>query len=531
MYKAYVDNYPLYDPVNGFNLVSPKVSQELNKVGSFEFTIYPNHPYFNKLLKFKSVITVYDRDMLVFKGRIINDEEGFHNERFIECESDLAYLLDSTQRPYDFQGSLNDLFEQFLTNHNAQVEEAKQFKLGTITVTDTNDYVHYSDTTYLNTFDSIKKKLIETHGGYIFIRHESDGNYLDYVDDFTLLTRQTVEFGKNLLDFKRSTKGEDIKTAVIPLGKKDEETETRLTIESVNDGKDYVYDADAVEQYGWIFETVEYDDVTIAANLKTKGEQYLAEKVLLAGELELSAVDLAALDAEFGSFHLGTYVKCISEPHNLNSNYLVSKIDINLSDPTSNTLSLGRTYTTLTEQNYDSKKEYENMMGNISSVITDIANIQIESEAGSMISQTAEEIYQMVGENYFLKDDAETLIESINTQFSQTKDEFNFTFTEFQQDIQDVINGVDANFTDMTKYIRFVDGNIVIGIEGNPLTLKISNDRISFLENNLEVAYFSDNQLHVTNARVVNRMDMGLFAWYPRSNGNLTLRYFGGDTV
>lgn len=528
MYTAYIDDlYPLYDPKNDFLLGSPSITQELNKVGSFDFTIYPNHPYFNYLQKFKSVIKVYDRNQLVFKGRVLNDEEGFHNEKVISCESDMAYLLDSTLRPYDYTGTIEGMLSQFIDAHNEQVEEEKQFKLGMVTVTDPNDYIHYSSTVYPTTFDEITDKLIKTHGGYLFIRHEDDGNYLDYLSDFTLLSNQTIEFGKNLLDYTRSTRGEDIATAIIPLGEKDETTELRLTIEGVNDGKDYVYDAEAVEKYGWIFKTVEFDDVTIAENLKTKGLQELANAVLLSGELELSAVDLAALDTKFNSFHLGTYVKVTSEPHNLNANFLVSKLSINLSDPASNKLSLGRSYTTLTEQNYETKKDYESIQSGIHQTVTDITNVLIESEVSSQISQSAENIFQEVSEKYYLKDDADALISSMNTQFEQTKNEFNFTFNNFQQEVQDLINGVDANFTDITKYIRFVDGDIILGVEGNSLTLRIQHDRISFIENNLEVAFFSNNKLYVTNADITNRLDLGLFAFFPRENGNLTLRFFG----
>ena len=31
----------------------------------------------------------------MFRGRILNDEQGFHNEKQVYCESELAFLLDS----------------------------------------------------------------------------------------------------------------------------------------------------------------------------------------------------------------------------------------------------------------------------------------------------------------------------------------------------------------------------------------------------------------------------------------------------
>ena len=55
----------------------------------------------------------------------------------------------------------------------------------------------------------------------------------------------------------------------------------------------------------------------------------------------------------------------------------------------------------------------------------------------------------------------------------------------------------------------------------------ISNQRISFLQNNYEVAYISDQQLHITNASITTRLDIGKFSFMPRANGNTTLRYMG----
>ena len=43
---------------------------------------------------------------------------------------------------------------------------------------------------------------------------------------------------------------DDLATVIVPLGQRDEETDKRLTIASVNGGKDYLEDQDAVEKYG-----------------------------------------------------------------------------------------------------------------------------------------------------------------------------------------------------------------------------------------------------------------------------------------
>jgi hypothetical protein len=201
----------------------------------------------------------------------------------------------------------------------------------------------------------IQKKLLDLLGGYIIVRHEGSKHYLDYLSSINVLSPQKIIFGKNLLDLKRIRKGEDIATVVIPLGAKlkdaeGKDTEQRLTIESVNDGVDYVQDADAIAQYGRIVKTVIFDDVTDARNLLTKGKAHLADSVKLPETVELTAADLAATGQDVASFHIATMVDAVSEPHGLNQRFLVSKLSIKLHEPGANKMTLGGVLDTFTSQ-------------------------------------------------------------------------------------------------------------------------------------------------------------------------------------
>ena len=155
------------------------------------------------------------------------------------------------------------------------------------------------------------------------------------------------------------------------------------------------------------------------------------------------------------------------------------------------------------------------------------ANDQIASlreELLSSITQESTNIRSEVAENYYLKDDADTLVQSINTQFEQTKNDFTFSFNEFRSDLDDLANGANAEFENIHKYIRFVDGKIVLGESGNELTLQIENDRISFQQNGAEVAYFTNNRFYVKDGEFTNSLTLGNFAFVPRSNGNLSFK-------
>lgn len=354
MYRVYCDDLLLYhSKLENLVLLNPSVELEVNKTGSFTFTIPHDHPYYSLIHKMKSIITVYQDDFLLFRGRVLDDEIGWHNDKTVTCEGEMAFLLDSIQRPYDFSGSIPEYLAILLDNHNSQVDAEKRFMLGNVTVTDANDYIVRSNTDYTDTWTEMQKKLLDLLGGYLQTRHENGVHYVDYLQDFTLLSPQKITFGKNLLDLKRIRRGADIATAVIPLGAKlkdaeGNDTDERLTIASVNDGSDTIVDEDAKAQYGLIVKTVIFDDVTEAAYLLTKGKAHLAALVNLPETIELTAADLATQGQQITSFHLGTKVQVASNPHGIDQLFTVSKLSIKLLDPAANHLTLGGVLETFT---------------------------------------------------------------------------------------------------------------------------------------------------------------------------------------
>ena len=153
---------------------------------------------------------------------------------------------------------------------------------------------------------------------------------------------------------------------------------------------------------------------------------------------------------------------------------------------------------------------------------------QIYQNMYSTIEKSSDNVMIRVGEQTYLKDEIDRLIGDINTQYQQTTSSFEFKFNEFVADLGDLASSTENKFTDISKYIRFVDGAILIGIEGNPLTLRMQNDRISFLENGNEVAYISNRRLYITDAEVITSLTIGNFAFLPRNNGNLSFRKISG---
>lgn len=361
MYKIFADDTLIYDStLEDYKIGKGSITLETNKSGSFIFSIYPDHFFYDKFVKLKTVITVLKSGKIVFRGRILNDVSDHWNNKVITCEGELGFLQDSIIRPFEFSGTPENLFKQFIESHNSQVDEFKRFKIGKCTVVDANDYIIRSSNEYSNTLSALSSRTIDsTLGGYIHITHGDNGDdpipTIHYLSDFTKVATQSIEFGENLKQYTKTVDASDLATAIIPLGATiddgDDATEDkRLTISDINGGKDYVYDSNGVALYGWIFQTVEFDDVTIATNLKRKGEETLNSKLSQNVMIELTAIDLHLLDTSIEGFCLNDYIKVLSSPHKFNETMLCNKQTLDLLKPDNDTVTLGKTYQTFTEK-------------------------------------------------------------------------------------------------------------------------------------------------------------------------------------
>lgn len=113
-----------------------------------------------------------------------------------------------------------------------------------------------------------------------------------------------------------------------------------------------------------------------------------------------------------------------------------------------------------------------------------------------------------------------------------TSDEFTVKFTNLVQQITSVDGKFEQYKEKMDNWLRFdKNGNLIIGstrVPGQPAyEIMISKNRISFLLNDIEVAYISDDEMHINKSTVMESITIGRenqkFIWEMRGNGNLGL--------
>ena len=355
--KAYVDGteYTLHDSRVKALTVGGKPYFEVgdNINGSASFSVYPNHPYYDKVKKLTTDIIFYRDDEPEFYGRVLYDDENFSGTKKVFVEGELAFLCDSIQRPKVYHNiSVKAYVQDLIDIHNSQVEERKQFTVGRVTVKDSNDSL-YRYSNYEDTRTAFKEKLISRLGGHLVIRHVDGLRILDYLADEDYYTKndQGIRFGKNLLDFSKNMDASDLVTCVIPLGAKlgeeDQDpsleaiSDQRITIASINGGVDYVTDDNAVREYGKIYKTVTWDDVSLPENLMKKGEEYLKSVQFEKMILELKAVDLNLKDDSFQRFEVGNKIQCTSTPNALDKEFPLTKKKTYITSFKDNTVTLG----------------------------------------------------------------------------------------------------------------------------------------------------------------------------------------------
>lgn len=167
-----------------------------------------------------------------------------------------------------------------------------------------------------------------------------------------------------------------------------------------------------------------------------------------------------------------------------------------------------------------SKKVYADALARIDNAVK-ITDSQIGKEKDALRTE--------ISEKYYDKENLDLQFGEISTKLEQTKNSVNIEFTNFKTDIDSSIKQNNVSFTEIHKYIRFIDGNIYLGAEDNPIQLIEKNDRISFVQAGSEVAYFSNNKMYVNDGQFNNTLRIGNFEFSPRPNGSLDFKKWSGN--
>ena len=549
MYQLKYKDYILHDMRLADEKIivrDPSVKLAVSKAGEMTFTLGADHPYLSNLRRMSGLVELLDGTLPIYRGRITTDTKDFYGAHKIETEGIMAALNDSIIKPFSFPEDFNDdddykaaaasgnvvdfFFRWILAQHNSQVSTEQQIKPGVCTVTDSNNYITRSASEYATAMSTISDKLIKSAlGGYLLIRYEDDGNYLDYYAALPLTNTQSVEFAENLLDLSSETDGTNIYTAILPEGK------DGLTIEALSDGDltdDLVksgltiYSKSGVATYGRITRHVKWDDVTVAANLQTRAKAALADNGLSMPEtIKLTAVDLGWQE-DVQHFRVGRMTVLFSTTHGYSTSYPLLELSPDILDPGNTRITLGATQQTYTGAQIDTKRETDERIESTRQEISERVDesssqvIQATRQQITDLQQNINSIILSALERYVETGDFESYKEEVSTKLSVLSDQLTIDITRITERIDDVNGDLQSKYSEITKAFRFTSDGLIIGETGNEILLRLDNDVLQFVRNNTPELQITAEGVEAMRIKV-SILCIGNVVWTEDENGDV----------
>lgn len=380
-YKVLYDNQLLFDPYTDDRITDTKLSSKLNAASYFDFTIAPTHSLYSKLAERAGEVRIYFNNLILFKGEITKMEEDFEGNYSVSCTGVLDYLTATRVRPYSTvegeqplkpPSSYDGYFQWLIDQHNSNcLDSRKHFSVGVNqgNMLDKNNYIYRSSEQRPTTASEIEDKILNSAGGYLFVRYQDDLNILDLYADVHDVNTQIIDYGVNMLDFAKTTTAESQYTAVVATGYTPDPPEGQtdvkmkpITLEGCKDGGtpysstivkmgDRVYDVEAVNRYGYHEYYVSNTDIKTYDGLLYYACKTLNTLLSPALTISVKAVDLALIMGEkYKHLQLGQAVRVRSKPRKVDEYLMVNSIDLDLMNPENTAFDLGASYDTLTGQ-------------------------------------------------------------------------------------------------------------------------------------------------------------------------------------
>lgn len=141
--------------------------------------------------------------------------------------------------------------------------------------------------------------------------------------------------------------------------------------------------------------------------------------------------------------------------------------------------------------------------------------------------------------------DAQDQVEIVAANLRTTPDSILATIDSKVSTVQQGVDSNDAGLTDLNNrltseikarrsFMRFSeessDPTLTLGQTDSPAQVKLTNKQLQFLYLNTVVAYMSGDALLINNAKILQQLQLGGFAFVPRDNGNLAFKWVGGDS-
>lgn len=289
VYKIYCDGHIIHNPqalIDTLVLKDVTLDMEDNTAGTLKFTILPTHQLYGSIGYFMSRISVYQENVPIWRGRPTDIKPNEDLSITYTCEGMLAFFNDVLM-PKVITDSIDNhsviaMIENIVNEYNERnINENNGLDtilLGTIADYDealANSYLPYGEEYPLRSCFEALSHLISDYDLHAHISFDANEQaYLDITAEFdpTVIPVITAKYGGNVITYDINYNYDDLATALYPEARGDQGI---VTISTVNDGRAYLVNQSAVDQYGWIEHTYIYEGNLTPTELKKQAQAYL----------------------------------------------------------------------------------------------------------------------------------------------------------------------------------------------------------------------------------------------------------------
>lgn len=270
------------------------ISYERNAKTNAELLIYPSFEVWDLCEKDITTVTLLDLNSheVALYGRVRDivdsmDSTGRYCRRVV-CSNEMDFLAESAvagvRIPSD--STTREAVDRILQIHNSYMgdDDSRKFVRGHVSLG------YYSGGLYLQgetTLKALQDLFVRNRKWEIRTRHENGINYFDAEPSFGSVSETPITIGNNLKDIKAAYSASNkLVTRILPLGGEGYDG-TRLLISSVNDGKEYVDNAELVEKYGVFTKILEVSELYARSE---ETEEEAARQLMAIAEEEAEAL-------------------------------------------------------------------------------------------------------------------------------------------------------------------------------------------------------------------------------------------------
>lgn len=134
---------------------------------------------------------------------------------------------------------------------------------------------------------------------------------------------------------------------------------------------------------------------------------------------------------------------------------------------------------------------------------------QITTEYNSAINQLKNSLTTLVEEISTTSSANSEAISNLSTQIAQNSSSITLATNSIQQ-ITDKITGLTTK-EEISQWARYQNGVLELGSSNSPFAVKLSQTELGFYQNGTRIAYLSNQQLNISQAVVLQRIDIGPF--------------------